>query len=317
MMNSKLHTETPIIKSPKLGKSHGKDVFLKMECYQPVGSFKIRGMGLLSQRMVEKGITHLFSSSGGNAGYAIAYAGHRLGVQVTVVVPEPTSADVCEATQSEGARIERFGRDWNDAHEKALELAEQTSGGYLHPFDNPIAWEGHATIVDEWVQQCEKPDAIVVSVGGGGLFCGLMQGLHRHPDWKDVPVITAETEGADSLYSAVKSGRLICLDKITSLAATLGVKQVASQAFEWGLTEQVTPAKVSDQQAVRACRRFSHDHRVFVEPACGAALAVVYDNLPVIEKVRSVLVVVCGGIGAGPNLLDEWEKVVQRGVAEG
>ncbi|MCG8604686.1 pyridoxal-phosphate dependent enzyme [bacterium] len=310
-MNSKLHMETPVISSPKLGKSHGKEVFLKMECYQPVGSFKIRGMGLLSKRMVEEGVSHLFSSSGGNAGYAIAYAGRRLGIQVTVVVPEPTNADVCETIESEGARIERFGRDWNDAHERAMELAERTSGGYLHPFDDPIAWEGHATIVDEWVSQCERPDAIVVSVGGGGLFCGVMQGLQRYPQWKDVPVITAETEGADSLYSSVKSGKLICLDKITSLAATLGVKQVALQAFEWGQTEQVTPVKVSDQQAVHACRRFAQDHRVFVEPACGAALAVVYDHLRVIEQARSILVVVCGGIGAGPDQLDKWETVAQ------
>ncbi len=310
--DKRLHIETPVIKSHKLSQLIGKEVLLKMECYQPVGSFKMRGMGLLCQTLVSNGITHLFSSSGGNAGYAIAFGGRRLGVDVTIVVPETTNASVCETIKSEGAKVEKFGREWDAAHQEALRLSKISSGGYLHPFDDPVVWDGHSSIIDESINQCEKPDVIILSVGGGGLFCGVMAGLQRNAAWKDVPVITVETEGADSLYSSVKSGKLVRLDAITSLAVTLGVKQVSSKAFEWGKSNQVTPTTVTDLQAIRACRRFVDDHRVLVEPACGAALAVVYDNLHILTEAKSILVIVCGGIGVNLENLNKWEKQLEN-----
>lgn len=279
-----------------------------MECYQPVGSFKLRGMGRLCQTLVADGRRHLFSSSGGNAGYAVAYSGKKLGVPVTIVVPEGANEVVCDTIRSEGAEIIKHGRAWDDAHEHAVKLAENAGGGYVHPFDNGIAWQGHASLIDEAVTQCKKPDVIVLSVGGGGLFCGVMTGLLRSKFWQDVPVVTVETEGAASLKISVDAGQLVKLEKITSIATTLGARQVAAQALDFAQNPQVQCVAVTDQQAVSACLIFADDHRILVEPACGAALAVVYDRLAVLDGAENVLVVVCGGMGVSMQMLSDYKK---------
>ncbi len=312
-MHTRLHFETPVIESTEMAALTSKRIWLKMECYQPVGSFKIRGMGHLCAKIVEEGAKHLFSSSGGNAGYAVAYAGRKLGVPVTIVVPTTTSEEVCRTIESEGAQILHHGDVWDEAHNKALRLSKNHLGGYVHPFDDPAIWQGHATMIDECVQQCGKPDIIVVSVGGGGLFCGVMEGLKRNPQWHSVPVVTVETVGASSLASSVEADKLVVLDKITSIATTLGAKKVAERAFELAKTEQVTCVIVTDEDAVAACLHFANDHRTLVEPACGAALAVVYNNLSAIDSATSVLVIVCGGIGVNPAKLRDW--AVSLGLA--
>src|SRR5512136_2544023 len=94
-MNTKkaLHIRTPLIESLPLSRRWGKQVWLKMENLQPTGSFKIRGIGLLCQTGREQGSKHFVSSSGGNAGYAAAYAGRKLHIPTTVFVPSTTPPD--------------------------------------------------------------------------------------------------------------------------------------------------------------------------------------------------------------------------------
>jgi len=303
-----LYIQTPCFESTPLCNRINKSVLLKMECFQPVGSFKIRGIGLLCKEFKENGVDHFISSSGGNAGYSVAYAGRRLEAKVTVIVPETTPKDVCERINQEGAEVIIQGPVWDESHKYALKLANDLGAAYISPFDHPTIWKGHSTIVDEMVQQCQRrPDAIILSVGGGGLLCGVVEGLQRN-NWHDVKIIAVETEGADSFSSSVKTGRLITLDRIDSIATTLGAKQVAAQAFEYSQSYPITTYTVSDQEAVNACKMFSYDHRVLVEPACGASLSVVYNNSEIINSLKTVLIIVCGGIGVSLEKLEEWTK---------
>ncbi|MCZ6678989.1 MAG: pyridoxal-phosphate dependent enzyme [Candidatus Poribacteria bacterium] len=302
-----LHVETPVFESLPMSEAAGKPIFLKMECFQPTGSFKIRGLGLLCKEYVDSGISHLVSSSGGNAGFAVAYAGSQLGVDVTVVVPETTASDVRHRIEQEGATVVVHGAVWDESHAFALSLSEERHGAYIPPFDHPTIWRGHATMVDELVDQCKKPDVIILSVGGGGLLCGLVEGLERH-GWQDIPIVAVETEGASSLASSIAAGRLVTLDRISSVATSLGAKQVGIQAFEYAQRNSVVPFVVTDAAAIDACMQFAEDHRILVEPACGASLSVVYDNADVISTSGSALVIVCGGIGVSIEKLLRWKK---------
>ena len=303
----RLHVETPVFESLPMAEAAGRPVFLKMECFQSAGSFKIRGIGLLCKECVDGGTSHLVSSSGGNAGFAVAHAGRQLGVEVTVVVPETTPTDVCHRIEQEGAKLVVHGFVWDESHAFALQLSEKVNGAYISPFDHPTIWRGHATIVDELVDGGMKPDVIILSVGGGGLLCGIVEGLERH-GWEDIPIVAVETEGAASLASSVSAGRLVTLDRISSVATSLGAKRVGAKAFEYAKTRPVAPVVVTDQAAVNACLRFSEDHRILVEPACGAALSVVYNPVDEIGTARSVLVIVCGGIGVNIEKLMKWKK---------
>jgi L-serine/L-threonine ammonia-lyase len=301
-----LHIETPLVESRALGLCSGRTVLLKLEAMQPPGSFKIRGIGLACQEYLRRGARRFISSSGGNAGIAVAYAGRRLSVPVVVVVPETTSEKARTLILQESAEVIVHGASWQEANAFALSLVEK-SDAFLHPFDDPLIWRGHASLIDEVAASGVKPDAVVLSVGGGGLLCGVVEGLYRN-GWTDVPVIAVETKGAASFAYAVRAGYRIVLPAISSIATSLGARQICQQAFNWSKAHPIRSVVVSDRAAVAACLRFIADHGMVVEPACGASLAIVYDGSPELDRFRSVLVIVCGGSTATVENLKQWER---------
>lgn len=293
-----IHVETPLLENAQLNRQLGKQVLFKMECYQPVGSFKARGVGALCEQAQREGYTQLITSSGGNAGFAAAYAGRKLGIDVTVVVPEKTTEMAKSRMQAEGANVIVHGAAWDEANEHAMQLlSEQDGAFFVHPFDHEIIWQGHSTLVDELVTQMEgKPDAIVVAVGGGGLLVGVLEGMYHH-GWSDVPVLAVETKGADSFAQSVAAGKLVTLPAITSIATTLGARTVTPRLMDWTKQHDIRPIVVSDADAVQASLQFADDMRVVTEPACGAALSLCYANARYLDEFDRVIMVVCGGAG--------------------
>jgi len=341
-----LFRQTPLIKSEPLTElvgGSGRDVYLKLDALQTSGSFKDRGMGHLCRTLQsEKGVTNLISSSGGNAGLAVATVGRQLGMSVQVVVPETTKPIVVDKLRSLGADVTVHGENWNAADLLARRrVADDASGtsAYVSPYDHELLWEGHSTVVDEIIDELARrktttagregagvvPAAIVVSVGGGGLLCGTLEGLERRKLHESTAVIAAETEGAASFGKAWRKGELVRLDAIDSVATSLGALEVTPVALEranryvsgGGVVKE---SACTDAEAVDACVKFSQDHRMLVEPACGAALAVVYS-----ERLRNrllddlassansngtgpIVVEVCGGSGVNLELLSQWKN---------
>ncbi|MGZ8292779.1 MAG: serine/threonine dehydratase family protein [Telluria sp.] len=300
-----LHIQTPLLESGAMSGNEGQSVWLKMEAMQPPGSFKIRGIGFACEEYVRRGARRFISSSGGNAGIAAAYAGRRLGVPVVVIVPETASERAKDLIRREGAEVIVHGASFQEANALAQSMVTE-SDAFIHPFDDPLLWQGHASMIDEVAAAGVVPDAVVLSVGGGGLMCGVIEGLRRN-GWDTVPVIAVETQGADSLSKALKANQLVELPGITSIATSLGARKVAVQAFELARQHPVRSVVVSDHAAVEACLRFMDDHRVVVEPACGASLAVAYDAATLLGEFRNVLVIVCGGVTATVAQLQKWD----------
>jgi L-serine/L-threonine ammonia-lyase len=298
-----LHIETPLIESGAMS-TPGQSIWLKMDALQPPGSFKIRGIGFACEEYARRGARRFISSSGGNAGLAAAYAGRRLAIPVTVVVPETTTERAIELIRRECAEVIVHGASFQEANAMAQSMLTATDA-FIHPFDDPLLWEGHASMIDEVARAGVKPDAVVLSVGGGGLLCGVVSGL-RSNGWPQVPVIAVETAGADSLAQSIGAGERIELPRIASIATSLGARKVSGQAFEWTRHHPVRSVVVSDSAAVAACIRFMDDHRVVVEPACGASLALAYDALAHLGEFRKVLVIVCGGVTATVAQLHKW-----------
>ncbi len=310
-----IHHRTPLLRSTTLSAHLGRDVWLKLESAQPTASFKLRGMGRVCERAVANGATRLITSSGGNAGLAVAYAARQLNTPVVVVVPERTSALMRDRIAAEGADVRVHGEVWDDAHAHATALAE-TEGFLIHPFDHPDVWDGNASVVEEVVEPLTaagvRPGAVLVSVGGGGLLLGVLKGL-ADAGWTppDTAVLGVETFGAASLAAALEANDLVTLPGIDSVALTLGAKTVARTAFEQSRDWPVTPVQVTDTAAVDAVERFLDDHRILVEPACGAALSLVYAGHPALSATEGpVLVVVCGGASATRASLAHWRAAV-------
>ncbi|XP_064620041.1 L-serine dehydratase/L-threonine deaminase-like [Lineus longissimus] len=309
-----LHIWTPLIESVPLSKHSGFIVHLKLDNNQPSSSFKIRGIGNLCQKAKSKGCKHIVCSSGGNAGLAAAYAARKLNLPCTVYVPTTTPESTHQKLRNEGSEVIVHGSVWNEANEMAMKAADQPGYASVHPFDHPDVWDGHSSIIEEMAADMKKPDVVITCVGGGGLLCGVVQGMKK-VGWNDVPIIAMETIGSDSYNSAVKAGKLVTLKEISSVAKSLGSLTVCQQAFDYYSQHPIISATVEDKEAVNACLKFADDHRILVEPACGAAIAAIYSHvIPRLQKegklkdVKSVALVVCGGASVNLSLLLNWKE---------
>ncbi|XP_052611164.1 serine dehydratase-like isoform X1 [Peromyscus californicus insignis] len=338
------HRVTPLLESWALSRVAGMPVFLKYENVQPAGSFKIRGIGHFCQQMAMRGCRHLVCSSGGNAGIAAAYSARKLGIPATIVLPETTSTQVVRRLEGEGAEVQLTGKlwlswispctpgwprthreplasasrvlgvkVWDEANTRAQELARRDGWVNVSPFDHPLIWEGHASLVRELKESLgTPPGAVVLSVGGGGLLAGVTEGL-LEVGWRHVPIVAMETRGAHSFNAALQAGRLVTLPDITSVARSLGAKTVAARTLECAKECEILSEVVEDREAVSAVQRFLDDERMLVEPACGAALAAVYSGilgrLQAEGRLRlaqaSIVVIVCGGNNISNQQLQE------------
>ncbi|KAK5133078.1 hypothetical protein LTR08_008188 [Meristemomyces frigidus] len=329
---------TPLIESTNLSKAAGCRILLKLDNLQPSGSFKLRGIGHHLQSALARSPhperVHFYCSSGGNAGLACVHAAQALGRPATVVVPVSTGEAMVAKLRAAGAEeVLRFGVGWREAdgylRGVVMKRAELELGGvgeavYVHPFEGVEIWDGHATLVEEVAVQMRElglgeqgPGVVVCSVGGGGLFNGVVQGVEAlGRDWEGTTVLAVETRGAESLARALEAGELVTLPAITSRATSLGAATVSRRAFElarkYGGSGRVRTAVLSDAEAAMGCWRFADDERMVVELACGVSLALCYGGR--LEKALGravgagevVVIVVCGGQNVTTGMVEGW-----------
>ncbi|MNV22047.1 Phenylserine dehydratase [compost metagenome] len=300
-----MNTKTPCIKSNKLSELNNCNIWLKMESSQPTGSFKQRSIGNACLQYAKKGAKKFISSSGGNAGISVAYMGNKLSIPVTVFVPQTTSSQAINLMQQENAEVIVHGKSWVEANDLALTYVN-SEAIYIHPFDDQYLWDGVAHIIDEVISDGVRPDAVILSVGGGSLLSGVSQGLIKN--LLNIPIYAVETEGTASLNTSIKTGQHAKLDEVTGIATTLAAKQVCENAFKVSQAEQVISLTVSDKEALAACFNFLDDHRILVEPACGATLSTLYNKKLSFSPTDNVLVIVCGGATVTLEQLFKYSK---------
>lgn len=213
----------------------------------------------------------------------------------------------------------QHGANWAEADKylREIVLKKDEGGIYVPPFDHPDIWEGHSTLIEEVAAQLDgkKPNVVICSVGGGGLFNGVMQGLDRQGWSGGVEVLAVETAGAESLNASVKKGELVTLPGITSLATSLGAAKVTDLSLEYALSDKrVKSVVLSDAEAAMGCWRLADDERLMVELACGVNVALCYEGK--LEKVlgrklgkeETVVIILCGGGNVTVDMLASWRK---------
>ncbi|KAI9216378.1 tryptophan synthase beta subunit-like PLP-dependent enzyme [Blastocladiella britannica] len=307
----------------------GPSVLLKLDNLQPSGSFKDRGILHLCSTHAAKHHPRpvaLVSSSGGNAGLAVAHAALVLGGTATVFVPTSTADFMRAKLTAAGADVRVAGSVWAEANAAAMAHMEHIKQlpahddspvpVFVHPFDDPLLWDGHSSVVAEVAAQLPEtvlaPAAIVCAVGGGGLFSGVCAGIRaqiaaadaagnseRAAAWRRTRVVAAETCGADCLAQSVAAGTMVTLPAITSIAKSLGASAPCARAFTEAHegTIPVSTCVVTDQEAARAAVDFADHYRYVVEPACGAALAATIALVPTLGLASTdvAVTIVCGG----------------------
>ncbi|VVO61038.1 L-threonine dehydratase biosynthetic IlvA [Pseudomonas fluorescens] len=302
-----LHIRTPLILHPGLS-TPTRRIWLKLENLQPSGSFKLRGMGLLCAQAKAQGKRKVVCPSAGNAGFATAVAAATLGLKACIVVPHTTPEATRARIRKTGAEVIVHGKVWDDANQKAMELAQGARTEYVPAFDHPVLWEGHSSIIDEILEDCPQVDTLVTSVGGGGLLAGILTGLIRHGRM-DCRIVACETQGAASFSAALAAGHPVRLPRIDTVATSLGAAQVAAWPVQHIHDFAHQCVVLSDDEAIMGVVRYANDLRQLVEPACGVSLAIGYLDHPAIADARDVVIVVCGGVNISAQKVAGWARL--------
>ena len=281
---------TPLVDSPALSKALGREVYLKLECFQPIRVFKIRGAYNKVSQVHERNIVAI---SSGNHGVAVAYASRAFGKRCTVILPENPVKEKAEAIAEYGAEVLRFGKYHSEREAKAQQLVKETGAALVHPFNDPMVIAGQGTCGLEITEQLSDFDSIVVPVGGAGLISGIaIAAKSRMPRAK---IFGAEPAGAPKLKAALDAGKVVSVDNPHSIADGLIPPSIGDLTYKVCSKLVDGVFMVSDEEIMAGMKAMIKGARVFPEPSAAAGLAAMIANRDVDRLGKRVVIVVSGG----------------------
>jgi threonine dehydratase len=285
---------TPVMRCPAIEDllGNGTQVHAKLEFLQRTGTFKARGALATLQRLTpEERRNGVTAVSAGNHAIATAFAAQATGTTAKVVMTRSANPSRVAACQSYGAEIV-IADDVHQAFDLAQEIRDQEGRFFVHPFEGESVALGTGIVGLEICEQVDVFDAIVIPVGGGGLIGGISNAVKQlRPD---VEVIGVEPEGADSMHRSFRSGRPERLEKVSTIADSLGSPFAMPYSFE--LTRQNVDrlAMVDDSSIQKAMGFLFKSMSIAVEPACATSTAGLLGPLRESLRDKRVVLVMCG-----------------------
>ena len=262
-------SRTPLIESPALSRRFEREVYLKLECFQPMRVFKIRGAyNKISQLSAKK----IVAASSGNHGIAVAYCSRLLGKQCTVVVPETAVKEKIDVIEEYGAGVVKFGKYHSDREAKAREIAGETGATFVPPFNDPEIISGQGTCGLEITEQLDDFDSVIVPVGGGGLISGISIAMKSlNPSAR---VFGVEPTGAPKMQASLSAGKIVMINEPKSIADGLIPASVGDLTLEACQKNVDGMFSVSDDEILSAMKLLIQEAHIFPEPSGSAPLAV-------------------------------------------
>ena len=208
------------------------------------------------------------ATSGGNHGAALAFAASRLGIKSTIYVPDFAGPLKIERMREFGADVIVTGNDVSEAIKEFRDHADRTGAMPVHPFDGPAVIAGQGTVALELLAQSDDLDAVLVSVGGGGLAAGCAAWLGKR-----VRLVGVETAGTSTYATTLHEGGAATTSPEGLAASALGAPSLGR--IPSSLLRDVGAASivVTDADVLEAQRRLWDVARLIVEPGAAAALA--------------------------------------------
>ena len=302
---------TPLVESPALSELTRGDVRLKLENLQFTGSFKERGAcNRLEQMPIEERARGVITASAGNHAQAVARHGARLGVSVTVVMPEATPLVKVTATRRFGAQVILSGGNYDEAATLAAKLGTERELTYLHPFEDPWVIAGQGTVGLEILADAPDLDAVVVPVGGGGLIAGVAVAVKESNP--RVRVLGVEARRFPSMKHALESIPPPSLPGGKTIADGIAVRRVGELTRE--LTRKYVDeiALVDEAEIAQAVLLLLEREKTVVEGAGAVGVAALlhhrFENL----EGKRVAVVLSGG-NIDVNLIS---RIIEHGLVQ-
>lgn len=283
--------KTELIESPHFSAMTGNKVFFKPENMQRTGAYKVRGayykISTLNEEERQRG---LITASAGNHAQGVAFAASRCGVKAVVVMPTTTPLIKVDRTKHYGAEVVLHGDVYDEAYEKALELAEENGYTFIHPFNDLDVAAGQGTIAMEIVQELPLVDYILVPVGGGGLATGvstLAKLMNPH-----IKVIGVEPAGAACMKASLEAGHVVKLPHVSTIADGTAVQQPGDQIFPYIQENLDGIITVDDEELVVSFLDMVENHKMVVENS-GLLTVAALKHLPAENK--KVVSILSGG----------------------
>src|SRR5271167_3080249 len=266
--------ETSLETAPRLSRRLNNRVLFKREDLQPVFSFKIRGaynkIAQLSATAAQRGV---ICASAGNHAQGVALGARTRGILAVVVMPLTTPEIKVLAVADFGGEIVLHGDDYDEANERAMEIARERGLVFVHPFDDPDVIAGQGTIAMEILRQLhgDDIDAIFVPVGGGGLIGGIA----AYAKWlyPRIKIIGVEPEDAAGMFESLRAGKRVTLERVGLFADGVAVRRVGEETFRLARKYVDEIILVTTDQICAAIQDIFQDTRSIAEPAGALAVA--------------------------------------------
>ena len=301
------HT-TPLGYSVTLSRMSGCRVYLKYENLQKTGSFKVRG-ALYKVYTLKGRVPGVVTASAGNHAQGVAYAASTFNMRSIVVMPETASISKVEATQGYGAEVVLYGRVYDDAYVKALEIARERGYEFIHAFDDPHVIAGQATIAWELLEQLGDFDLILVPVGGGGLISGVASVLKRVKP--SARVVGVEPEAAPKMRESLKAGRPVVVEPKPTVADGLVAKKPGDITFQVTSNLVDDIVTVEEEDIAEAIYVLLERKKTLVEGAGAVGVAALISGKLRVEGKRVVALLSGGNID-----LTILNKIILRGLSK-
>ena len=292
---------TPLLFSPILSERLSARIYLKPECLQRTGSFKFRGawnaLSVLSPEIRERGIVAV---SSGNHAQGVAEAARLFGIHATIVMPSDAPMLKRRRTERSGAKVVVYDRSSEDRDAVVAQVAAETGGAFIHPFNDPQVIAGQGTVGLEIAQDCKSlgivPEFVVVPCSGGGLAAGTALAVTESFPRSEVYV--AEPEGFDDYARSLEAGAPQRNPRPSgSICDALLAPSPGSIGWEIGKARFVGGVSATDAEALEAVAFAFDELRLVVEPGGAVGLAALLNGRPDVRGKTAAVVLSGGNIG--------------------
>lgn len=269
------------------------EVYLKPECLQVTGSFKVRGAYYkISQLSEEEKARGVIACSAGNHAQGVALAAQKNGIRANICIPDGAPISKVEATKSYGAQVTLVKGVYDDAYRKAVELQQESGATFIHPFNDENVIAGQGTIGLEILDELADADVVVVPVGGGGLISGVAFAVKSlNPRCK---VYGVQSAGAPSMVKSLQEHKIQKLDSVSTIADGIMVKEPGDLTYDLCSRYVDDVVTVTDDEVSTAILTLIEKQKMIAEGAGAVSLAaVMFDKIDV--KGKKVVAVISGG----------------------
>jgi threonine dehydratase len=269
--------KTPLHKSETFSKMVGTDIFLKLECLQKTGSFKVRGaftkLNSLSDKERSNGV---IAASAGNHAQGLAYASSKENIHCTIVMPRNASPAKVAATRSYGARVILSGDNYDASWDETVRIAKDDKLAIVHAFNDSQVVCGQGTIGLELLEDLNDFDKVYLPIGGGGLAAGVAIAVKaKRPN---VKIIGVESEAFPSMKESIAKGKLQTINSGYTIADGISVKSPGELTYDI-ISELIDDiVLVDDVSIVKTMFLLMERAKLVVEPAGAASLAYLVSN---------------------------------------